>query len=120
MILPYPLSLNRYWTISRSRSITPTTEGRKWKAAAQKAAAWQKPKGAPFAGPVEVGITLHPRAKQNGQASAVRVDLDNACKLALDALQGIAYANDKQIEALIVKLGPPVAGGGMTVEVAPL
>jgi len=46
-----------------------------------------------------------------------RIDIDNAQKVALDALQGIAYENDRQITFLSIKLGQPIAGGGLQVTI---
>jgi crossover junction endodeoxyribonuclease RusA len=48
-----------------------------------------------------------------------RIDLDNALKVCLDSLQGVAYNNDKQITALVVRLGEPVPQGAMSVVVSP-
>lgn len=31
------------------------------------------------------------------------IDVDNACKLVLDSIQGVAYENDRQIVELVVK-----------------
>lgn len=119
--LPYPLSLNRYWTVlPGTRQIGPSIEGRRWKQAARALALTRKPAGAPIDGAVAVGIELHPKARRDGKASGTRVDVDNACKLALDALQGVAYANDRQIEVLVVRVARPLPDGGMTVTVEPV
>lgn len=42
--------------------------------------------------------------------SRVRPDLDNAAKTVLDALNGVAYEDDKQIRFLTVSLGDPDDG----------
>ena len=47
----------------------------------------------------------------------MRLDLDNCVKVLLDALQGIAYDNDRQVEDLRIRLGGPVEGGGISVVV---
>lgn len=119
--LPYPLSVNRYWTISaKARRIIPTDEGRAWRDRARALAAAQRPAGAPFSGAVMVDIILHPRTRLDGLASETRIDLDNAGKVTLDCLKLIAFADDKQVEDYHVRLGPPLPDGGMTVSVAPL
>jgi Holliday junction resolvase RusA-like endonuclease len=46
----------------------------------------------PLSGPVSVKIVAHRPAK--------RGDLDNMLKVALDALKGIAWEDDEQIEVL--------------------
>jgi crossover junction endodeoxyribonuclease RusA len=84
---------------------------------------------APLEGCVSVRLELHPvmpqdaarRAKRDSRwgLSVRRIDLDNAQKVALDALQGIAYHNDRQITHLTIRLGAPVEGGGLTVHVGP-
>ena len=68
-------------------------------------------------GPVEVEMVLHPPAPKDWQKrekkdaqwalKVRRIDLDNAQKVALDALQGIAYVNDNQITSLSISLGQP-------------
>lgn len=106
VLLPYPLSVNRYWTINaRLRRIVPTPEGTRWKKAARFLALAQLGGGAqPFLCPVTVCVRLAPRATAKGKASAVRPDLDNVLKVALDSVQGILYVNDKQIVRLEIDL----------------
>ncbi|WP_321160168.1 RusA family crossover junction endodeoxyribonuclease, partial [Neisseria gonorrhoeae] len=42
---------------------------------------------------------------------------DNALKVALDALQGVAYHNDRQVRRIAADYaGEPVAGGGLAGE----
>jgi crossover junction endodeoxyribonuclease RusA len=114
--LPYPVSVNRYWTISaKTRRIIPTTEGRAWKSEARKTLQSQ---GAMMTdGPVSVAIVLHPRANKDGSASLMRLDLDNVLKVALDCLQSVVYINDSLVHSLNVTLGGPMDGGGLTVSV---
>ena len=117
--LPYPVSVNRYWTISaKTRRIIPTSEGKAWKATAKQALFIQSAKMTN--GPVSVAITLHPRTNADGSASLVRLDLDNVLKVALDCLQGIVYANDSSVHDLHVNLGAPIQAGGLTVKVGEL
>jgi Holliday junction resolvase RusA-like endonuclease len=61
-------------------------EAYQWKARAQ----W---KGKPLEGEIAVSITLYFGTKR-------RADLDNFNKLSLDALTGIAYADDSQIDTI--------------------
>ena len=70
-----------------------------------------------LAGPIRVCATLHPKRTKKGEASKTRLDLDNCVKVLLDALQGIAYDNDRQVEDLRIRLGGPVEGGGISVVV---
>jgi crossover junction endodeoxyribonuclease RusA len=71
----------------------------------------------PIEGPVRLKVILHPKLTISGAASAVVLDLDNCLKVAQDALQGIAYANDKQVRSIRADYGDPVDGGGVTVRV---
>ena len=117
--LPYPLSVNRYWTISaRTRSIIWTTEGKAWKA---QASAMLREQGArePLAGPVVVDIRLQPKTRKDGSESAVRIDLDNALKVLLDAGNKVLWHDDRQIVDLRVRLGQAVPDGGVTIYAVP-
>ena len=112
--LPYPPSTNRMWRVFRGRTVL-SEEGRTYKA---KAGWLAKAAGAkPVAHDVVVVVTLHPRVNKDGSASKVVLDLDNSLKVACDALQGVAYVNDKQIKRITAAYGNPVQDGGLTVAV---
>ena len=85
--LPYPPSSNRYWRNFRGRMVK-STDARRYdaevKALARLAGVFD-----PIEGPVSVRVDIY-RARAMG-------DLDNRAKVLLDALQGIAYVDDKQI-----------------------
>mgnify|MGYP000857393862 FL=1 len=112
--LPYPPSTNRMWRNYRGRQVL-SAEGRAYKANV----GWlAKAAGAKVVEhDVALIVTLHPRTNLDGTASAVVLDLSNSIKLAEDALQGIAYANDKQIKRLSAAYGNPMKDGGLTVAV---
>ncbi len=75
----------------------------------------------PSEGLVAVRLRLIPKANKDGGASKTVIDLDNALKVTLDALQGIAYANDKQVRRIAAEYaGEPEQGGGLTVEIEEL
>lgn len=68
-------------------------------------------------GPVSVALTFHPKTTKQGRASETRLDLDNVIKVTLDALNGVAWVDDRQVVKLVAELGLPVFGGGLTVSV---
>lgn len=126
MMLPYPISANRYWRTFRGRNVR-SSEAMAYKAEVQEIAA--ECMTSILEGCVSVKLVLHPvlpqdaarRAKKDPRwgLSVRRIDIDNAQKVALDALQGIAYHNDRQITNLSIRLGIPVEGGGLSVSVGP-
>lgn len=110
LVLPYPISANRYWTsfrIGQRQMLAPSKEAKAFKAEV----AWlAKQAGVrqPFLGRVAVDIALYPqrpqdwakRAKANPTAwdDTVRcIDLDNARKVLYDALTGVAFEDDKWV-----------------------
>ncbi len=75
----------------------------------------------PSEGSVAVRLRLIPKANKDGSANKTVIDLDNALKVALDALQGIAYHNDRQVRRIGAEYADePVAGGGLAVEIEEL
>lgn len=115
--LPYPPSANRYLRHT-ARGTYRTAEATHYRANAARLAIVAG--FLPVAGPVSVAVILHPRKTAKGKPSAVVLDLDNCLKVALDALQGVAYQNDKQVKAIALRYGEPVADGGLTLEVTRL
>ena len=71
----------------------------------------------PLEGPVSVHVALCPEMTAKGLASKTRLDLDNCLKVALDALQGVAFSNDKQIVKIVAEIGPAQVGGALMVEI---
>lgn len=114
-VLDYPPSANRLWrSVNGRQYVSPETKT--WK----RAAAWKaKQLGVRMVDtPVRVRVTLHPRLTKQGKASAVRIDLDNAIKAALDAFNGIAYVDDSQVVEINAVIGKPMLNGGLTVSVS--
>lgn len=130
--LPYPISANRYWSNyvlpgSKRAMQGPSSEAKRYKRAVAQIAMAQGMRmlAAPY---LELTMTLHPPSPQDAAKRArtqgpwwhlgVRcLDIDNCVKVTLDALQGVAYENDKQVVALLVQRGLPVEGGALQVEV---
>lgn len=112
--LPYPPSANRYLRHT-ARGTYRTAEANAYRTQAQwlaRAACFK-----PVAGPVMVGVTLHPKTTVKGNASATVLDLDNCLKVAMDAMQGVAFENDKQVKQISMAYGAPLPDGGLTLEV---
>lgn len=115
--LPYPISANRYWRRA-GKNIVASAEANRYKTTVRQLAYLAQIKTQ--TGNVGVEITLHPKRNRDGSANGTVLDLDNALKVTLDSLQGVAYINDKQIKYLVAQYGPPVKDGGLTVNIHPL
>lgn len=120
--LPYPVSANRYWRsfayrakgTGKPRAVTVVSDEAK---AYKREAGWRaKLAGCrtPLAGALELRITLVPKNR-------VCMDLDNALKVTLDALKGIAYADDDQVWKITAcRAEPDGDDARLEVEILPL
>jgi len=92
IILPIPISANRYWRNFRGRMVV-SAEARAYK----EEAAWiAKAAGAQIiAGDVSITLRVYRAAK--------RGDLDNAIKILLDSMQGVLYTDDSQIVRIVAE-----------------
>jgi crossover junction endodeoxyribonuclease RusA len=113
LVLPYPLSANRYWRpvkLGAHISIVPTKEAKAFRA---DIAARCRAQGVrvPLAGRVHVDVKLYParpldwqrRMRVDGAAwdDTVRcIDIDNANKVLLDALKDVAIEDDRWVRRL--------------------
>ena len=114
ILLPYPPSANRYLRHT-ARGTYRTKEADRYCAAVQQIAAASS--AVKHKGRVSLLAKLHPKATKTGVASKIRMDLDNCIKVACDALQGVLYDNDRQIERISIEIGGTVIGGALSVEV---
>jgi crossover junction endodeoxyribonuclease RusA len=87
LTLPEPPSSNRYWRTFRGR-VVKSKEARSYQQAVQVLAAGRKA----IKGPIKLAVRWYRSAK--------RGDLSNRIKVVEDALQGVLYANDSQVEEL--------------------
>lgn len=131
--LPYPISANRYW---RTRVFTPrkgpqivqtyvSPEAKKFKTEVQwllKAAGIRKP----LVGRVALWYVLYPNRPQDyrtrmrklGESwddSVMCIDLDNAQKVLLDALKGLAFEDDIWVREIYARRAEPDEGGARLV-----
>ena len=116
LTLPYPVSTNRYWRTAvvngRARTYR-SKEANDYRRAVQRLAKAERVKA--HDGDYKIILRVHPRLTASKTPSKVCVDLDNALKVALDALEGVIYENDNQVKQLSIRYGKPVIGGGLTV-----
>lgn len=115
IVVGYPVSANRYWRNFNGRMVM-SPEAKRYKAAV--ADSYRMAGGsAHFDGPVSVELRLHPRITKTGASSKSHLDLDNCIKVAIDAMNRIAYRDDSQIVRIVAEIGRPVAGGALSVRV---
>ncbi|MDN7848106.1 RusA family crossover junction endodeoxyribonuclease [Burkholderia seminalis] len=131
--LPYPISANRYW---RSRVIKPkagaaivstyvSTEAKAYKEQVGwmlRAAGVRKP----IEGRVAIAFTLYPHRPQDWQTRQRKhgaawddtvqcLDLDNAQKVLLDAMKGIAFEDDAWVRRITAERAEPDVHGARVV-----
>lgn len=112
--MSYPVGGNRAWRQANGKVI-PNPKAVAWKRQAAESA---RLAGIQIiTGPVEIHCRLHPRINKDGTPSKTRLDCDAPLKLLLDALNGVAYADDKQIIRIVAEIAHPVAGGALSVRV---
>lgn len=120
LVLPYPLSANRYWRpvkLGAHISIVPTKEAKAFRA---EIAALCRTQGVrtPLAGRVHVDVKLFPKRPLDWQArqrklgagwddGVMCIDIDNANKVLLDALKDVAIEDDKWVRRLTAERMEP-------------
>lgn len=115
LVLPYPISTNRYW-----RTFTPKGSKRAHTVLSQEAKDYKKAVenialaagiGSPIGGRVGVQYVLVPKRPLDWQKRAKKdpegwgdtvqcIDLDNAMKVIIDSLNGIAFEDDKWVRTI--------------------
>lgn len=134
LTLPYPISANRYWRpvhLGKHISIVPTKEAKAYRievaTLARKAGVRQ-----PLSGRVELQVQLYPnrpqdwktRQRKHGQAwddTVMCMDLGNCEKVLSDALNGIAWNDDKQHRRILLeRMEPDEHGARVVVTIKPL
>jgi crossover junction endodeoxyribonuclease RusA len=124
LILPRPISANRYWrpvNIGKHITIVPTKEAKDYrKTVAAIAAGLGIVK--PLAGRIAIEVDLYPhrpldwqkRQRTHGAAwddTVQCIDLDNANKVLLDSLKGVAFEDDSWVRRLVAQRMEPDDGG---------
>lgn len=106
LILPYPVSTNRYWRVFKGKTAV-SKEAKQYKDTVRKIALLSGFKK-PYQGKVEVSYVLYPKLPKNWKTRMACdpvcwhknlrcIDLDNAQKVLFDALNGIAFVDDKLV-----------------------
>ena len=114
LILPYPVSSNRYW-----RSFVPRGHSRAIVCVSDEAKAYKTEvawlaKAAGMRAPVRYAVTL---GFVLVPANGVCMDLDNALKVTIDALKGVAYFDDSQVRKIIAERASPDGRARLEVQV---
>lgn len=108
--LPYPPSTNRYYRNVGFRTLI-SREGRAYRRHACALLGGNGPRKPPADGRIALAMDAFPPDRR-------RRDLDNLQKAVLDALaHGGVYADDSQVDLLVVRRREPVAGGKVVVRV---
>ena len=123
LTLPYPLSANKYWRpvhIGNHITIVPTKDAKEYKTEVQ----WRARAAGvrtPIVGRVVIDVKLYPhrpldykkRMRDFGASwddSVMCIDLDNANKVLLDALKGVAIEDDKWVRKITAERMEPDEG----------
>ena len=135
LTLPYPISANRYW-----RSFVPRGHTRVIVTLSDEAKAFKNQVGwmcraagvrEPIAGRVSIEILLYPkrpldwerRMRKNPLAwddDVQCLDLDNANKVLLDSLKGIAIDDDRWVRRIVSERMEPDGEARVVVRITPL
>jgi crossover junction endodeoxyribonuclease RusA len=135
LTLPYPISANRYW-----RSFVPRGHTRAIVTLSDEAKAFKNQVGwmcraagvrEPIAGRVSIEILLYPkrpldwerRMRKNPLAwddDVQCLDLDNANKVLLDSLKGIAIDDDRWVRRIVSERMEPDGEARVVVRITPL
>lgn len=135
LVLPYPVSANRYWRSFVPRGaqraiVTLSDEAKAYKNAVR-ACAFERGIKQPFACRVSMTIDLYPHRPKDWLKRSQRdpetwddtvscIDLGNAGKVLEDALQGIIYDDDKRIWDQRRRRMVPDGEGRVVVTIRPL
>lgn len=131
--LPYPISANRYWRSylprGHSRTVVVLSDEAKRYKEGVLSIARSMGLTKPMPGRVRVAIHLYPARPKDWKIRSLKqpdswddsvrsIDLDNALKVTLDALKGVAFGDDKWVWELSAKRMEPDGDARMVVVVS--
>lgn len=133
LVLPYPISSNRYWrpvAFGGRLAMVPTKEAKAYKAhvaASAKAAGLR----IPLDGRVALHVRLFPQRPQDWAKRAQRdpdtwdddvrcMDLGNCEKVLSDALNGVAWIDDRQLRRIQLERCEPDGEARVEVSIEPI
>lgn len=132
LVLPYPISANRYWRsrVLPKKNVAVTYPSKEAVAYKKEIASRARLAGVrkPITGRVAIDINLYPQRPQDWVKRArlnpmswdddVRcLDLDNAIKVLLDALRGVVIEDDKWVRCLSATRMEPDGEGRVVLRV---
>jgi len=135
LILPYPVSSNRYWRTFMPKGFkapvtTLSDEAKAYKRLVSRAA---KLAGItkPITGRVEISYVLYPSRPLDYRKRMAKdpagwddtvqcIDLDNAQKVLLDSLKGVVMEDDKWVRRIVAERAEPDGEARLIVTVTPI
>lgn len=133
LVLPYPPSANRYWrtAVVCGRAQTyPSADAKAFKTSVQ-VAALRAGVRRPITGRIELHLQLYPQRPQDWAKRARRdpltwdddvrcIDLGNCEKVLSDALNGVAWVDDKQHRRIVLERMEPDGEARVVVRITQL
>lgn len=135
LVLPYPISANRYWRTYMPKGFkAPVTVVSSEAKAYKSEVGWlAKEAGirSPIAGRVAVSYVLYPKRPQDWAKRTAKdpegwddtvlcIDLDNAQKVLMDALKGVVFDDDKWVRKIHAERAEPDGDARLIVTITPI
>lgn len=135
LVLPYPISANRYWRTFMPKGFkAPVTTVSPEAKAFKQEVFWIAERAGvrtPILGRVRIDYTLYPkrpldwakraRLDPDGWSDGVQcIDLDNAQKVLLDSLKGIVFADDKWVREIHAHRAEPDGAARVVITITPI
>jgi crossover junction endodeoxyribonuclease RusA len=133
LVLPYPISANRYWNsfpLGKRIMTAPSSEAKAYKRQVQLMAMAAGVRD-PLIGRVAIDIKLYPERPQDWAKRAAKnptgwddtvrcLDLDNANKVLFDSLKGVVIEDDKWVRRITSERMEPDGQARVVITVTPI